>query len=364
MQRIHQELQAHRAPNCSSLAQALEVSTKTVRRDLEYMRDQLGLPIEYDPAQHAYFYNREVHAFPTLQVTEGEVLALFVAQKALAQYSGTPFEDPLRHAFEKIASSMGDVLTVSPDGLAEALSFRHTGDAVADMALFQAVTDAVLQSRELRFTYHKLNATRPEPRHVQPYHLACIDHGWYLFAHDLDRQAIRCFALTRLKTLLELGAPFEKPADFSLKEHLMSSFGVFTGEGDFSVRIAFDAFAARLVRERHWHSSQSLRELPDGSLELALRLASLEEIERWTLSWGSHAKVLAPAQLKQRVKRALDKMQASYAEPPAWFAEVREAASTLPQDQVLRLVVALDQPRHDPNQLHFRFRERSRLAAG
>lgn len=357
MLRIHQELQVNKCPNCSSLAKVIEVSTKTIQRDIEHMRDQLGLPIEFDAKANGYIYTREVHAFPSIQVTDGEVLALFVAQQALAQYGGTPFEEPLRKAFEKLSESMGDMLTVAPDELAAALSFRHTGDAITDLKIFQQVTDAVLQSRELTFRYHKLQAARPEVRQVQPYHLACVDHLWYLFAHDLDRKAIRTFALSRITEVVGIGDPFAKPDDFSLADRLLQSFGVFKGEGDYRVRLEFDAFAARLIRERKWHASQELKDRPDGSIELRLGLDSLEEIERWVLSWGSHARVLAPPQLKARVKAALEDMQASYAETPAWFSEVREAAATLPQDQIVRLLMAIEKPRSDPNQMHLRFRE-------
>jgi predicted DNA-binding transcriptional regulator YafY len=362
MHRIHQELKSHQCPNCSGMAEVFEVSTKTIQRDIEYMRDQLGLPIEYDAQARGFYYTREVHAFPSLQVTEGEVLALFVAQQALVQYGGTPFAEPLRKAFEKLSESMGDLLTVAPDDLARSLSFRHTGNGITDLGTFQQVTDAVLQSRELTFRYHKLGAPRPEIRKVHPYHLACVDHLWYLFAHDLARDAIRTFALPRITEVTGIGAEFTKPEDFCLADRLLQSFGVFKGEGDYRVQVEFDAFAARLIRERKWHASQKLKERPDGAVELRLRLDSLEEIERWVLSWGSHARVLAPPPLKARVKAALEQMQASYAETPAWFSEVREAAATLPQDQILRLLMALEKPRSDPNQLHLRFREESRSA--
>jgi proteasome accessory factor B len=68
------------------------------------------------------------------------------------------------------------------------------------------------------------------------------------------------------------------------------------------VRVRFDAFAARLVGERLWHSSQRIRDLGEGAIELSLELASLEEIERWILSWGKHARVLAPKELSSRIR--------------------------------------------------------------
>ena len=62
----------------------------------------------------------------------------------------------------------------------------------------------------------------------------------------------------------------------------------------------------RLASELQWHPSQKMRPLADGELELSMDLGSLEEIERWVLSWGEHATVLEPADLKRRIQRAAE----------------------------------------------------------
>ena len=61
-------------------------------------------------------------------------------------------------------------------------------------------------------------------------------------------------------------------------------------------------FAARLLAERKWHESQRVRGKADGSILLELELGGLEEIERWILSWGKHARVLAPKELATRIR--------------------------------------------------------------
>src|SRR5208337_3525919 len=72
MLRIHPALSSGRFPNASTLAREIEVATKTIHRDIEFMRDRLGLPVEYDGARFGYHYTEEVSAFPNLQITEGE----------------------------------------------------------------------------------------------------------------------------------------------------------------------------------------------------------------------------------------------------------------------------------------------------
>lgn len=354
MLQIHKRLQAEEYPNCSTLAKELGVSGKTIQRDLEYIRDQLGVPLDYDGSRHGYYYTEPVRSFPTIPATDGEVLALFVAQKALAQYRGTPFEKPLANAFEKLSRVLGEDITIDLNELTGALSFRHTGEAITDLKIFEKVTEGLRQSRVLRFSYRKLNGRRNESREVEPYHLASIDGQWYLFGHDSARKDIRTFVLGRIRSVPSVGRKFQKPEDFSLSDRLMGSFGVFKGDGNHRVRIAFDAFAAQLVRERTWHPSQAVKEYTDGTLEMLLELDSLEEIERWVLSWGGHAKVLAPRQLQQRVRGILNDLRDTYAEMPPWFAELHEAAQARQPDRLLQMVMALDRRDDSPGQLRLR----------
>src|SRR5437762_1843215 len=95
MLRIHAAIQSGKYPNASVLAKELDVSTKSVHRDLDFMRDRLILPLEWDGSQRGYHYTGKVSAFPAVQISEGEIVALVVAEKALQQYRGTSFEKPL-----------------------------------------------------------------------------------------------------------------------------------------------------------------------------------------------------------------------------------------------------------------------------
>ena len=311
--RIHGQLKAGDFPNCRKIADELEVSSKTIQRDIDFMRDRLGLPIDYDPLHVGFYYTEEVASFPSIEVSEGEVAALFVAQKALAQYRGTPFERPLRSAFRKIADSLKERVSFSWSDLEEAISFHSEGASVADLALFETVSQAVLRSVELEFEYRKLQSKGYEPRRVRPFHIACLENQWYLFAEDLERKDLRTFALPRMRAVRLTSAKFRRPANFSISKVLSGSFGVFEGGKKHRIRLQFDAFAARLVSERSWHESQRFRQAKDGSAILELELGGLEEIERWVLSWGSHVRVLEPSELRRRIRAEAESVARLYA---------------------------------------------------
>ena len=312
MLRIHQRLKGGQCPNCTRLAADLEVAGKTIQRDIDFMRDRLDLPIEFDRERNGFVYTAPVENFPTVQVTEGELVALCVAEKALAQYRGTPFEKPLHAAFRKLTEGLKETVSFAWSDMDSSISFRSLGTTVADLELFETVSRAVLRSLELAFEYRTLRVSQHERRRVQPYHLGCIENQWYLFAHDLDRQQMRTFVLSRMRHPRNTGKRFHRPAGFSLAEHLRGSFGVFKGNTPQEIRIRFDAWAAQLIRERQWHPSQKIKELPAGELELSLQLTSFAEIHRWILSWGEHARVLAPKALGETIRATLKKMETLY----------------------------------------------------
>lgn len=314
MLRLHEALQRDEAPNCRSLAEALEVSDKTIQRDLEFMRDQLGLPIEYDPHRHGYRYTVEVVGFPSVQVSEGEMMALFVAQKTLVQYRGTPFEKPLAAAFRKMTQGLQGQVSFDTADWESFFSFRTAGVPVADLELFEGLSRALRESVVVRFRYRKLRSTAQEERTVEPWHLACVEQQWYLFGRDLARDGVRTFALPRMEGVELTEQTFTRPADFSAAALLEGSFGVFSGDKPRRIRIRFDAFAAQLVRERQWHPSQKLKPQADGGVELELRLSSLPEIHRWVLGWGEHAEVLEPAELRRMAADSLAQAAAAYAD--------------------------------------------------
>jgi len=303
MLRIHQALQAGGFPNASKLAREIEVSTKTIHRDLEFMRDRLNLPLEYDSSRNGYFYDGEVSSFPTMQITEGEIFALVVAEKALQQYRGTSFEKPLLSAIRKMEQALPDTVSLNLADIEQTISFRTRAEPILNLEIFEVLAKAVAGHRQLELRYRK-PGQQAEARVVDPYHLANINGDWFLFAFDHARKDIRTFAPARIQSARLTGKTFERTQKFSLENRLRDSFGVYSGGGKFEVVIRFAPRVADYIREKKWHPSQSLREFKGGGVELKMKLSSLGEVQRWVLSWGGDAQVLQPLELADAVRQA------------------------------------------------------------
>ena len=304
MMQIHNAIHSGKFPNCTTLSRDLEVSVRSVSRDIDFMRDRMSLPIVYDDVRHGFFYDGEVTSLPSLTISEGELFALAVAEKALQQYRGTSFERPLMSALAKVSESLPDSISLNLSEWNDSISFRTSAEPVVNLSIFDKLAQATSRHEQLEIDYRKPGEKKPEKRIIDPYHLANVNGEWFLFAYDHLRNAIRTFAPARIKSVRDTGKNFKRDPKFSIREQLGHSFGIHSGSGKHKVTVRFSSKVADYIREKKWHASQKLRELKNGGVELQMTLSSLVEVERWILSWGGDASVIEPAELARNVRIA------------------------------------------------------------
>ncbi|MCU0795858.1 MAG: WYL domain-containing protein [Akkermansiaceae bacterium] len=314
MHRIHKAILSGGLPNCTSLAAELEVTPKTVMRDITFMRDNFRLPLEYDGTRHGYFYSAPVTDFPQFEIGEEEIAALFLARHALESIRGTQLAEKLRGAFARLSQSLGARIELRWEDVDAAFSRKVPEMRAKDVKVFGQLADAVVTQREVSFHYRKLEADVSESRRVQPLHLGEVEGAWYLIAHDTDRKELRTFALARLSRLKVSATRFHRPADFDGREYLRKSFGVWSAKADAEMQtviVRLTGYAARMAEERRWHPTQEVRALDAKSrkVEVRFEVGALEEVLRWVLSFGSKAEVVGPPALKKMVAEELRLMR-------------------------------------------------------
>ena len=302
--RIHDAIQSGKFPNAAQLGKDLEVSPKSVQRDLEFMRERMNFPIEYDKNRWGYYYTKDVGSFPAFSVTEGELFAVLVAEKAMHQYRGTNLERPLMSAFKKLAASLPETISLHMADWEQTISFRSSAEPISNLEIFDQLARAAAEGRQLALQYRKPGSAAAEKRSIDPYHLANVNGDWFLFAYCHLRKDIRTFVPSRILSAEETGKRFQRPRDFSIEKALRDSFGVHSGKAEHHVVIRFSELVADYIREKKWHASQELKNLSNGGVELSLRLSSLVEVQRWILSWAGNAQVFAPEELKKAVQQA------------------------------------------------------------
>jgi proteasome accessory factor B len=180
-------------------------------------------------------------------------------------------------------------------------------DTPAQTATVNKLVEATLSYRRVNMTYHSFASKRVKDYIVEPYRLAYSQGGLYLFAFVPAYKQMRTFAVERIRKLSVLEEHFS-PLQGPTGEPFEDSFGIHTGKPE-AVEILFASSAAPYIKEREWHRTQKIRELPDGSLVLSLKVCADWALESWILSFGPLARVLKPAQLAERV---LDKIHEAH----------------------------------------------------
>ena len=315
MQRIHRLIENKEYPNSRKMAREFEMSVRTLKRDIDFMKTRLNLPIRFDGQHNGFYYTKPVVQFPQVPMSEADIFTMFVASKAIEQYHGTPLQKMLETTFRKLTGQLDAGLKFSLGNMDGVISFRPFAPGDAELKEFDLLMRAVNAHRAIRFMYRNRGQVKSQRRHVHPYHIGYVDNHWCVFAFDVDRKAIRTFVLARLSKPELTRKRFTVPQKFDLNKYLAGSLGLYRGEDDFEVVVELDAWAADDVRGRRLHSSQELTELPKGMLRVRLRLNSLEEVERWILSMGTHATVVRPEKLRERLFKATQELFERYGGP-------------------------------------------------
>lgn len=301
MTMLHRAMLDKKYPNCRKMAEELEVSSKTIQRDIEYMRDVLALPIEYDALEHGFYYSGEVQEFPTVQISEGEMVALFIARHVLAQYEETPLVKSLRQAFAKITGQLTEHVDFQWEELSERIAFRRSNVSEDQIQWFETLSRSSMQGKKVLFDYRGIQDKAYKARTVCPYQLVCWNGDWYLVGWDEEREDWRVFSLKRIQNVQVQMESFERNADFNSELFWEESFGVYRGQLSERISIRFHGWAARLVTETTWHSSQKIQSTEAESVVITWNMQITPDVLRWVLSWGSHAEVLEPTSLKEKV---------------------------------------------------------------
>ena len=284
---IDRAIRAGGWPNASTLARELEVSARTVQRDIIFMRDRLQAPVEFDSHRHGYRYGLPEFRLPFFRLSEGELVALFLADRLLRQYRGTYFEPQLEHAFARIIELLPTPVSIDLSHVAETLSVTPTVLTVQDVEAFRTISRAALKSRRLEIEYWTAWRNELTRRQVDPCHLTLIDNDWYLIAYCHFRKEMRTFAVVRIRSVRETGETFTRPPEFQIESFLGQSFRALCGCGRHPIVLRFPPDAAGRAGEKIWHRTQTTEIQPDGSLLLRMELSDLREVKRWILSWGS-----------------------------------------------------------------------------
>ena len=309
---IDRQIRAERYPNAHTVQKHFELrNARTAYDDRKFMI-RLGAPIDYDNTRKGWYYSDPAYFLPSIMLSRDEITAFFLGEELFRRYLGTPFETPLRLALDKIKQHLPEHVNYDAQRETAAFTFTGGGRAKVDPELLLELSEAIRSKHSVEMEYYSASSGRTNTRVVDPYHLNNIHGDWYLIAYCHTRCEPRDFLTSRIKAHKRLPSTFHVASDFSLNTYLETGFLAERAAARKNIVIRFDEYQARWIRERQWHSSQQIEELPSGELILRLRVGGVDEVKRWVMGYGPHAEVLEPESLRREIKEEIKKMQIIY----------------------------------------------------
>lgn len=299
---LDREIKSGKYPSCTSFAKYLAekrgmkeaFDRKTILRDIEFMREELYAPIEYDSSKKGYYYpSNKTWAFPMLTLTEGELVQLLLAEEMAKAFEGTPIAKTLDGIFEKFLFSLQDEVDIDPIIARQQFSFHGHPVRKIKQDVWSTVFKALRNQQVIKIKYKGIQDNKVKSRDVEPVHLGCVDSEWYLVAHCRLRDELRHFAMSRIESVKLIEDYFILP-DFDPDVYFSNRFGRYIGKpGEEQwVKIKFKPSAVPWVLEREWHHKQKIQKHKDGSLTLSFPAPSMYEVERWVRQWGDEAEIV------------------------------------------------------------------------
>jgi predicted DNA-binding transcriptional regulator YafY len=277
------------------------VHKRTLERDMNEMRDR-GAPIEYDPRRHGYYYSDLSWQLPALDLTEGDLMALMVSDRALEGYRNSPWYDELRSVYERLTTLLPDNVSISSEDLIAHVSVISDPVTRIDKDVWSVVREGLYKQRTIAIHYKAPGHDDPAIRIIDPLHLVGHRGEWYLLCWSHHHKEVRIYALFRIKNARLRKESFTPPEGFSVEDHIDPSFGVFVNEGAVDIAVRFDGEAASKIPERRWHSDQEVERLPDGSIIVRFRTNQQSQVLFWVSQWGPNAEILEPPELRERAR--------------------------------------------------------------
>lgn len=301
---IDEEIRTGKFPNTKDLAKKLEIGTRTIERDIEFMRDMYDAPIEYNSKQGGYFYTSETFFLKSLFLTEQELFAIAVFEKTLQQYRNTPIEGQLRAVFSKLSNLLPkDLVSINTFWLDDEVTYISEPAPSIDEKVFETVFSSVKRRHRLKFFYRSLEQAEPSLRICEPYHIICQRGAWYVLGYCLEKKEERIFSFSRMtKVKILEHESFEMPVDFKIENYIDKNIGVWlTKRKPFTVKLLFTSEVGVFAEEHIWNKDQKVRVNKDKSVEVSFKTTQFEEVKRFCLGQGATVKVLAPSELKTAV---------------------------------------------------------------
>jgi proteasome accessory factor B len=312
--RIITILQGSKSHSVADLAGELEVSRRTIFRDLN-MLEMAHIPYYFDAQGGGYRISTNFF-LPPINLTAQEAAAILTLAGRLDGAERLPLLSHAWQAAAKIENALPRPVRQHLESLIGGLNAslgpvaRHEGME----PMFEEISSAIAQTRVCRVVYISLRERKQIVLRVHPLRLMFLGQAWYLLGQSEEHGGLRTFKIIRIRKLTVLDSTFIASPAEDVQRYLGSAWSRVPEGRLYDVRIHFDSRVATGVAEVQWHASQRVQWNDDGSLEFFARVDGLDEISWWVLGYGNWAEVISPEPLRKSVLQSALAMVHRYQE--------------------------------------------------
>ncbi len=293
-------LQGGTSKSAAELAEQLQVSRRTLFRDLATLKEA-GVPYYHESAKG---YRIDPSFFlPPVNLKVTEALGLMLLAKSATHHADQPFYQPAIDAIHKLACLLPpayrDVTVDMLDNVSVAPGTRHTTGR--DQSHFANLQRAIDGRRVCRMRYHSLFDGGDIDVRLEPYHLHHSVRAWYAMGRNAEHGDVRIYKLSRILELEVTDEAYELEEPFDVEAYLGNAWALIPGGPTHAVKLEFTAKVGTNVAEVLWHKSQKHELLDDGRCLVEFTVDGLDEIAWWLLGYGDQVRVVEPAELRDKL---------------------------------------------------------------
>lgn len=291
-------LQSGRPYSAAELAEELQVSRRTVFRDLNAL-ELAHIPYYYDPESGGYRISK--HFFlPPVNLTLPEAMAVLTLAERAGSNAGVPLLAPAAQAAAKIQSALPQSLQDHVGGMVRGLGVQLGPMAAHDRAepLFDRLADAIHRRRVCQARYQSFLEGQSLRLVLHPLRLLFLHRAWYLLAWTPTEKQVRTYKLVRFEDLDITDRTF--PAR-DVPDPFGQAWAMIPEGKIHHVHLHFEPKVAGNVAEVQWHATQRVAHNDDGSIEFHADVDGLGEITWWVLGYGDQVTVRQPSALAERI---------------------------------------------------------------
>ena len=312
---VLRQLAATRTSTIPKLAEDLQVTTRTVRRDLAALQTA-GFPIYDDVVNGTKFWRMDPKAMGAMArsgLTFSELCALYFSRALLECFAGTPMLRDLQSALDKVEGVLSPAMKTFLDRLPRVITAKAPQTKRQDTQTYHTTAkllEASVARRVVSMRYHSQDSGREKEYLVHPYRLVHAQGGLYLIAFVPAYAEVRTFAVERVRRATLQEQTFDPVPELE-SDPFKNSLGVHRGPA-IKVQLRFHRAIAASVRERTWHASQQLKDRSDGSVVMTLEVSDDYALRSWILGFGRFVRVMGPDPLVDWVEEELDRARQQY----------------------------------------------------